>query len=151
MTDVVFRLGGLADVEAIRDLTRRAYARWVPTLGREPKPMKADYAAAAAAHRFDLAYIEGELAGLIETEARVDHLYVVNVAVDPTRQGQGLGSRLLDLAERLAMGMGLSEVRLLTNQKMAANISLYQRLGYEIASVEDFGHALGVHMRKPLA
>ena len=35
------------DVEAIRNLTRAAYAKWVPVIGREPKPMGADYESAA--------------------------------------------------------------------------------------------------------
>ena len=32
-----------ADASAVRDLTRAAYARWVPVIGREPGPMNADY------------------------------------------------------------------------------------------------------------
>ena len=47
------------DAPAIRDLTRAAYAKWVPLIGREPKPMTADYAEAVRKHRFDLLYAEG--------------------------------------------------------------------------------------------
>jgi len=36
----------MADASAIRALTREAYAKWVPVIGREPKPMMADYAKA---------------------------------------------------------------------------------------------------------
>ena len=56
-----------ADVEAIRELTRAAYAKWVPLMGREPKPMGADYEAALRKHRFDLLYDQNVLAGSIET------------------------------------------------------------------------------------
>ena len=38
------------DAPAIRDLTRAAYAKWVPVIGREPKPMGADYDLAVRAH-----------------------------------------------------------------------------------------------------
>jgi hypothetical protein len=38
-----FRRAAQADVVAIRDLTRAAYAKWVPVIGREPKPIGADY------------------------------------------------------------------------------------------------------------
>jgi len=48
------RQGDVADVEIIRNLTRAAYAKWVPLIGREPRPMTADYDAAIRAHRFDL-------------------------------------------------------------------------------------------------
>ncbi len=52
-----------ADAAAIRELTRRAYAKWVPVVGREPKPMLADYDAAMLKHRFDLLYVDGALTG----------------------------------------------------------------------------------------
>jgi hypothetical protein len=38
----------------VRDLARAAYAKWVPILGREPKPMTADYDAALAEHVVDV-------------------------------------------------------------------------------------------------
>lgn len=31
-----------ADATAIRDIVRAAYAKWVPVIGREPLPMRAD-------------------------------------------------------------------------------------------------------------
>lgn len=49
-----------ADAPAIRALTRAAYAKWVPLIGREPKPMTADYEQAVRHHRFDLLYEEGD-------------------------------------------------------------------------------------------
>ncbi|MDD3837539.1 MAG: hypothetical protein WCY15_07360 [Phenylobacterium sp.] len=39
MTDLQLRPATFADVPAIADLVRRAYAPWGPILGREPKPM----------------------------------------------------------------------------------------------------------------
>ena len=65
-----------ADAGAIRDLTRQAYAKWVPLIGREPKPMTANYDEAVVRHRFDLLYIDGALAALIETIREADHLLV---------------------------------------------------------------------------
>ena len=47
------------DASAIRELTREAYAKWVPVIGREPKPMMADYAEAVRKHRIDLLYVDG--------------------------------------------------------------------------------------------
>lgn len=78
---VQLRLGRAGDADAIRTLTRAAYAPWVAVIGREPLPMTVDYDAALQAHRFDLAHRDGELVGLIETAAAADHLLVVNVAV----------------------------------------------------------------------
>ncbi len=42
------------DAPAIREPTRVAYAKWVPVIGREPKPMTADYKVAVRRHRIDL-------------------------------------------------------------------------------------------------
>ena len=44
-----------ADAAAIRDIVRAAYAGWVPVIGREPLPMRADYDKAVREHQFDLA------------------------------------------------------------------------------------------------
>ena len=139
-----------ADVPAIADLARRAYAPWVPVIGREPRPMTTDYAAAVAAHRFDLLEAEGRLAALIETEAHADHLLVINIAVDPALQGRGVGRRLLAHAEALAGAAGLPALRLFTNARMVRNIAIYQQAGYRIETREILEIGAGVHMLKLL-
>lgn len=149
-------IGGLrravvSDAPAIRALTRLAYAKWVPIAGREPLPMRAYYEAAIRDHRIDLLYREGDLAALIETIAETDHLLIENVAVSPAFQGQGLGRTLLAHAELLAAASGYAEVRLYTNKLFAANITLYQRLGYRIDREESLNGGTAVHMSKRLA
>lgn len=142
----------LADANAIRALTRAAYAKWVPVVGREPAPMTADYEAALHLHRFDLLEEAGELVALVETLAREDHLWVENVAVAPAWQGRGLGRRLLAHAEALARNAGLAELRLLTNAAFTANIALYERLGYAVTSREEYpGRGTAVFLAKRLA
>jgi pimeloyl-ACP methyl ester carboxylesterase/N-acetylglutamate synthase-like GNAT family acetyltransferase len=150
LSAVQLRLGEAADAAAIQALTRTAYAAWVPLIGREPKPMAADYEAALRDHRFDLALLDGELVALIETQAEPDCLLVVNVAVAPDRQGQGLGRLLLAHAETLARDLGLGELRLFTNAAFMRNIALYRRFGYAIEREEPFMGGATVHMRKPL-
>jgi hypothetical protein len=77
------RLATASDAAAIRDLTREAYAKWVPLIGREPKPMMADYAAAVQLNRLDLLLNDGVLAALIETIDEGSQLLIENVAVAP--------------------------------------------------------------------
>ena len=91
----------------MRDLTRTAYAKWVPVLGREPLPMTADYNAAVRDHIVDMLHLDGKLAALIEMCPEADHLLVVNVAVSPAYQGRGYGRALLVHAEELAVSLGL--------------------------------------------
>ena len=139
-----------ADAEAVRALTRQAYAKWVPLIGREPKPMQADYVAAIATHRIDLVHVGGTLAGLIETVAEAGHLLIENVAVSPAFQGRGIGRTLMAHAERLAAVSGYGELRLYTNQRFATNIALYLKLGYRIEREERLPHGVAVHMSKSI-
>ena len=138
------------DAAAIRELTRSAYARWVPLIGREPKPMTADYDAAVQKHRFDLLYVDRTLAALIETIREPDHLLVENVAVSPAFQGRGLGRKLMAHAEAVARAAGHAEIRLYTNQRFVENIALYRRLGYRVDREEVLPVGTAVHMSKRL-
>jgi GNAT superfamily N-acetyltransferase len=141
-----------ADADAIRSLTRAAYAKWVAPGGREPKPMTADYDAAVLSHRFDLLYLDGALAALIETVDEGDVLLVENVAVAPAQQGRGLGTRLLALADEIARSEGKRRVRLYTNKLWAENIRLYLKLGFQIDREEEAAPGVvRVHMSKPAA
>lgn len=144
------RQATLADADAILALTRAAYAKWVPVIGREPLPMTADYAAAARHHRIDLLEIGGDIAALIETIAAADHLLVENLAVAPHRQGQGIGRRLLGEADRLAEASGLYEVRLYTNALFASNVAFYLGQGYRVTSEDAFRGGTVVHLAKRL-
>ncbi len=147
--DITLRRATLEDAGAIRDLVRAAYAKWVPMIGREPVPMKADYERAVREHRIDILDRGGEMAGLIETMLREDHLWIENVAVAPSCQGSGLGRRLLAHAEREADAVGRNELRLLTNAAFEANVALYVALGYRIDRQEPFkGGGITVYMSK---
>jgi ribosomal protein S18 acetylase RimI-like enzyme len=148
--EAALRQAGLADAQAIGELTREAYAKWVPLIGREPLPMTVDYDKALQAHRFDLLEADGRLAALIETTPQDGELLIVNVAVRPGLQGRGLGVRLLKLAEELAAAAGLRGTRLYTNQRFEANIRLYGSLGYAVEREEVRPAGVVVHMVKPL-
>jgi ribosomal protein S18 acetylase RimI-like enzyme len=146
---MLLRIARPGDAGAVAALARLAYAKWVPVLGREPLPMHADYAAAIADHRIDLYERDGRLVASLETREGDGHLFVISLAVDPDHQGQGLGHRLLEHADSLALQGGFGEVRLLTNGLMASNVDYYQRHGYEIferETHETFG--IVVHLRK---
>ena len=143
------RRAGPADVAAVRELTRAAYARWVPVIGREPLPMQVDYARAVVDHRIDLLE-EGGLVAVIEMIPRQDHLWIENVAVHPSQQGRGLGSRLLAHAEAVAREMGLGEIRLLTNEAFAANLGFYRSLGFVETAREPFRGGFTIYFSRLL-
>jgi len=149
---IALRQAVAADASAVRALTREAYAKWVPRIGREPKPMAADYEAAVRNHRIDLLYVDGALAALIETIDQGHRLLIENLAVSPAHQRRGLGSKLVAHAEEIAAALGHDEVWLYTNRRFEGNVELYSRLGYRIDSEEPIdGGMLRTNMSKRIA
>jgi GNAT superfamily N-acetyltransferase len=140
----------LGDAAGIRALTRAAYAKWLPLIGREPLPMQVDYERAVVENTIDLLIVDGALAGLVETILRPDDLWIENVAVAPQQQGRGFGRLLLDHVERRALQSQRTQIRLLTNQAFAANLELYTKRGYSIERTEPFRGGTTVHLSKRL-
>jgi GNAT superfamily N-acetyltransferase len=131
LSDPAPRLARAAEAPALAALVERAYAPWVAVIGRRPAPMQDDYTARIAAGQAWVVTVDGALAGAAVIEERPDCLWLDNVAVDPARHGGGLGRALLRFVGREALRRGLPQVGLITNEKMARNIALYQRLGFE--------------------
>ncbi|MDX8446544.1 GNAT family N-acetyltransferase [Mesorhizobium captivum] len=148
---ILFRPAAPADADAVKAIVQAAYAKWVPVIGREPLPMRADYDKALGEHQFELAVENGRIVGLIETVAHDDHIWIENVAVVPEAQGRGIGRKLLDSAERKAVEAGRTELRLLTNGAFEANVLLYRKHGYTIDREEPFMNGTTVYMSKRLA
>jgi len=68
-----------------------------------------------------------------------DHMFLENIAVDPTYQGIGLGRQLLAFAEMETIQRGYSEIRLYTHNMMTKNQRLYAKIGYaEMNDSADF-------------
>ncbi len=139
------------EAAAIAGIVRAAYARWVPAIGREPLPMRVDYEKALQEHRFDVIADGDRIVGVIETMQRDNHIWIENVAVAPEAQGSGIGRRLLDHAERLALAANCFEARLLTNAAFEANVVLYRRLGYVVDREEPYLNGITVYMSKRLS
>ena len=135
------------DALAIGELVERAYGPWVPIVGLRPAPMDADYGALVAEGDVFVAG-EPEVAGVLVLRPEGDALMVDNVAVDPARQGEGLGRALLDFASDQAAARGIEELHLYTHERMTSNVELYERLGWEeYDRLEQHGFAR-VFMRK---
>ena len=132
-------------------LVERAYARWVPVIGRRPAPMDDDYAARCAAGQVFCAMDGDALAGLVVIADAPDHLWLDNLAVDPAWQGRGIGGALLLFVEAEAGRRDLPEVRLLTNERMEANIALYARRGYAETMRQEESGFRRIYMAKHVA
>ncbi len=148
---IAMRQATVADAAAVLALTRESYQKWVAVTGREPLPMRIDYAEALLKNRIDLLHEGNQLAALIETQLEPDHLLIVNVAVSPAFQKRGLGRQLMAHAETLATEAGRARLLLYTNSLMAENIALYKTLGYVVEREQPFGTSIQVYMGKVLS
>jgi ribosomal protein S18 acetylase RimI-like enzyme len=145
------RRAGDTDAEPIRELVHAAYLGYTPLLGRTPLPMLADYAVVVREHdTWALVDEDDRIVGVIELVPRDGHLWVENVAIAPSAQGRGHGRRLLRHAEDEARLRGLSEMRLLTNERYVANIAMYERYGYRETHREPYLGTDLVYFRKDL-
>jgi ribosomal protein S18 acetylase RimI-like enzyme len=103
-------------------------------LGTIPKPAMEDYGPRIKKGQVWILEVEGEPTGVAVLEECADHLLVYSIAVRPDEQRKGYGTALLDFADQRAIGLGLHEVRLYTNERMEQNLRLYRRHGFvEIA------------------
>ena len=126
------RRGEAGDQAAIEAIVERGYGIYVERIGLRPGPMDADYAEQL---RRGIVHVieeeDGAVVGLIVLVEADGRLLIENVAVDPDRQGEGVGRRLLAFAEETARAAGIGTVALYTHEKMTENLALYVRLGYE--------------------
>lgn len=69
--------------------------------------------------------------------------------VAPDRQGEGIGTALLDQAEN-SVPATVTTITLFTGERSVANLRLYRRHGYRETHRSPAGHYQLVHMRKPI-
>ncbi|MCV7256313.1 GNAT family N-acetyltransferase [Mycobacterium hackensackense] len=120
-------------------------------MGRRPAPMDVDFTAALNDSLVWAIEDDGRLDAVLVLEHHADHVLVDTIAVDPAARGRGHGARLLDRAESDARELGLSEVRLYTNEAMSENLTYYPRRGYQETGrrTEDGYHR--VYFRKKIS
>src|ERR1700746_2698028 len=126
--DFTFRRALPPDYAGVDRVLREAFTPYIRNLGREIGP---DYNSRldASIERGDV-YVAVEadrVAGAAVTERQDGGLYLDRLAVDPARQGTGVGSWLLVRLEEVARAGGVPAMSLFTAEMAAANVRLYQR------------------------
>ncbi|EHM00841.1 acetyltransferase, GNAT family [Acetobacteraceae bacterium AT-5844] len=144
------RLARPGEAPLLAALVERAYAHYVPVIGRRPAPMDDDYERRVANQQAWVLERDGAIIGLVVLEDAEDHLWLDNIAVDPALGRQGLGRFLMDFVFSEAERRGVGEVRLLTNEKMVRNIGIYQKLGFSEYERREEKGLRRVYMRAPL-
>jgi len=111
-------------------IARAAQGKYVPRIGREPAPMVADFAAEVAAGHVVVIETAGAVDGYMIAWPEADAYLIDNIAIDPARQGEGLGRQLMDHAVGEAKRRRLAAIRLYTNAAMTENLSMYAHMGF---------------------
>ena len=132
MTEISFsfRSATRADAPKVAALVNAAYGQYVERIGMLPRPMTDDYVEVIENGRVNVAESEGTIVGVIVLAIDNEGFFLDNVAVDPSRRGEGLGKALLKLAEAEARHAGFDSIHLYTHEKMTENLAIYSRLGY---------------------
>jgi GNAT superfamily N-acetyltransferase len=124
------RLAAPYDAKAVVACVDAAFQPYVAGIGKPPAPMLADYPDLIGRGRVYVLEEEGMVAGVLVLEPQHGSLLVETLAVDPARQGAGVGRRLMAFAETEAARLHL------------ARIHLYTRLGYrEVGEGVEDGYA----------
>lgn len=139
------------DAPRLLEITRAAYGRYVPRMGREPRPMVEDYTEVITRHDVTVAERAGASVGLVVLIPDDPEGFLLdNVAVDPAHEGTGVGRALLRHAEQRALAAGHDSVYLFTHETMTENQALYARIGYVEFDRRPHRGAQLVYMRKRL-
>lgn len=118
------------DATALRLCAKRAFAPYIPRIGRPPAPIDAPFEAQIAAGMIHVLQRDGAILGYLTCFPVEDLMHLETVALQPEAMGQGHGKALIGFCEESARSMGLRGVTLYTNAAMVENLQLYPRLGY---------------------
>ena len=123
------RLARPSDVSAMQEIAVRAYEPYVARMGREPAPMRPDFARHIAA---DTVFVwdDGDVKAYAVVITGGSEPLLDNIAADPAVQGQRLGSKLLAHVEVRLREEGFKAYSLYTNVHMTENIAWYTRAGF---------------------
>ena len=129
-TGPVLRSALASDAAGIAECVREAYSPYIERIGKPPGPMLANYDEIVRDHRAFVVDDSEEIIGVLVLVEEESGLLLDNVAVRPSRQGEGIGRRLMEHAEAEGRRLGYAHLDLYTHQRMTENIAHYARRGY---------------------
>lgn len=150
MDELRLRPARASDASAIARCVEAAYSPYIERIGEPPGPMLDDYRQVVRDHRVFVVEGGGQIAGAIVLIENQGTIVLDNVAVLPSRHGEGIGRRLMRHAESEARRLGYSSIDLYTHELMTENFTLYARNGYEEVERRTERGFPRIYMRKRL-
>lgn len=89
----------------------------------------------AAGRWYGVQATDGLVAAAVVLAQDDQNLELMNIAVEPSRQGQGLGRALLTHVINAARGDGYGVLHVATGNSSLVPLALYQKLGFRITGV----------------
>lgn len=130
----VVRAGETTDWSAILSLLQRAFAYMTERIAPPSSLTRLDaegVRAKAASEICLLAEQDNTITGCVFCEIQpAGVLYIGKLAVEPARQGHGIGRTLLEAAEAEARSRGLIFLRLQTRIELTENHAAFARMGF---------------------
>lgn len=126
-----------ADFRRILRCLRRAYGK------ARPLP-------AAPFDRGFLAECDGDVVGVLAYSLGSDGFRLEAVAVDPVRQGRGVGSALIRFAEEEALLAGCDSIAAQVPEEYAEALAVCERLGYRPVERRSRAGSTVISLRKAL-
>ncbi len=124
-----FRVASLADAEALVRLINSAFRVELPFIDGDRIDAEG-VRSYMAKGKFLVADDTAGLAGCVYVELRGDRGYLGLLGVDPTRQGTGLGRKLMDAAESCFRDAGCRAIDLRVISARTPLPAFYRHLGY---------------------
>ena len=140
----------MEDAPAVTECVHNAFRHYIERIGREPGPMRMDYAYEIREHQVWVVEQNEEIIGALVMCIKEEGFLLDVIAVEPFHQGTGVGRLMLEFAEAEAQRQGFDSIYLYTHEKMTENQALYKIIGYvEYDRRFEAGHARG-YMHKQL-
>lgn len=148
-------LAGPESAREVHELTQAAFGgyRWLAPPSSAIRETEDDVRRDLAAHGGILGWLQGVPAGALRFVVEPKLLNVRRVAVDPARQGLGIGRELMRWLHGYAAERGFQGIRLGVRAELPGNLTFYEKLGYQIAHTHYRPGSRDVHwyeMTRPL-
>jgi ribosomal protein S18 acetylase RimI-like enzyme len=145
--DLRITLAGPEAADEVHRLTQRAFGgyTWLTPPSGAIDETEDDVRRDLQQHGGALGRIDGAAVAALRFVVEPRYLRARRVAVDPERQGEGIGRALMRWIERHAAQRGLEEVRLGVRAQLPGNLRFYEGLGYEVIREHRYPGTSEVH------
>src|SRR5262249_27869520 len=129
----------IGDAEVVHRIMRQAYGEYDAAMDPPMSGAGESVAQVEAAMRKGgavLAWDGATAVGSARYRLSSDFVRIKRISVLPSSRGRGIATAMLGYIERLALGQGRTEARLTLRMSLSQNLSLYERMGYQVVELK---------------